>query len=65
MKEFGSDFHYLPVQDSSVRTIADYYPDAAYYAVGRHALIDLYKKAGWNSLWVPEYICHVVLASLA
>lgn len=64
MKEFGSDFHYLPIQDSSVRTIADYYPDAAYYAVGRHALIDLYKKAGWNSLWVPEYFCHVVLASL-
>lgn len=64
MKEFGSDFHYLPFQDSSDRTILDYYPESVYYAAGRHALIDLFKTTCWKSLWVPSYFCHIVLASL-
>jgi len=64
MKEFGSDFHYLPCQDSPSRTLMDYYPNATYYAVGRHALMDLFAQSAWKRLWVPEYFCHDVLASL-
>ena len=64
MKEFGSDFHYVPLAESCGKTIRDYYPDAVYYAAGRQALIDLYEQKGWKSLWVPEYFCYEVLASM-
>lgn len=64
MKEFGSDFHYLPVQYSVGKSIRDYIPNATYYACGRHALIDLYKQNGWKCLWVPEYFCYSVLSAL-
>ena len=64
MKEFGSNFHYLPVEVNAVRTIGHYHPDAVYYATGRHALIDLYRQMGWKRLWVPEYFCYEVLGSV-
>ena len=64
MKEFGSDFHYLPIQESRSRTIKDFFPDALHYACGRHPIIDLYKKNNWKRLWVPEYFCYDVLSSL-
>lgn len=64
MKEFGSDFHYLPLANSPGKTIRDYYPDAVYYACGRQPIIDLYKQNGWKCLWVPDYFCYEVLSSL-
>ena len=64
MKEFGSDFHYLPIQENPVRTIVRYYPDAVYYADGRQALLDLYRQNRWKRLWVPEYFCYEVLSSI-
>lgn len=64
MKEFGSDFHFIPLHACTGKAIVDYYPDAVYYADGRQALIDLYKQCGWNRLWVPEYFCYDVLSTL-
>ena len=64
MKEFGSNFHYLPVEVNAVRTIGHYHPGAVYYATGRHAMIDLYRQMGWKRLWVPEYFCYEVLGSV-
>lgn len=64
MKEFGSDFHFIPAQKCSGKVIGDYYPEAVFYADGRQALIDLFKQQGWKRLWVPEYFCYEVLSSM-
>lgn len=64
MIEFGSDFHYIEPQGSGDNTLQDFFPSANYYADGRHALIDLYRSQGWQRLWVPEYFCYDVIASL-
>lgn len=64
MKEFGSDFHYLEPLRGHGNTIQDLFPSANYYADGRQALIDLYRSQGWQRLWVPEYFCYDVIASL-
>lgn len=64
MKEFGSDFHYIQPSGGSGNTLRDFFPSASYYADGRQALIDLYRSLGWQRLWVPEYFCYDVIASL-
>ncbi len=64
MIEFGSDFHYIAPQSSSNKTISSFFPSANYYADGRQALIHLYHTQGWERLWVPEYYCYDVIASL-
>ncbi len=63
MKEFGSDFHYIPPIGGG-NTLRDFFPSANYYADGRQALIDLYRSQGWQRLWMPEYFCYDVIASL-
>lgn len=64
MKEFGSDFHFIELGDNAKETIGHIHTEASYYASGRHALIDLYKKMRWKRLWVPVYFCYEVLGSL-
>ena len=64
MKEFGSDFHYIDSFKVKGNSLQDIYPKANYYADGRQALIDLYRSQGWQRLWVPEYFCYDVIASL-
>ena len=44
--------------------MGDFYPHANYYADGRQVLIHLYHSQGWQRLWVPEYFCYDVIASL-
>ena len=64
MKEFGSDFHYVQTEGKSDNTLSIFFPSANYYADGRQALIHLYQTQGWLRLWVPEYFCYDVVASL-
>ena len=64
MKEFGSDFHYINSFQGKGRTLSDFYSKANYYADGRQALIHLYHSQGWQQLWMPEYFCYDVIASL-
>ena len=64
MKEFGSDFHYIPDTEGGGKTLYDFFPQANYYADGRQALIHLYLMQRWQRLWVPEYFCYDVIASL-
>lgn len=64
MIEFGSDFHYISSFNDSFNTLHDFYQHANYYADGRQALIHLYHSQGWQRLWVPEYFCYDVIASL-
>lgn len=64
MKEFGSDFHFVCDCQGKDNTVKDFYPNANCYADGRQALIHLYLTQGWQRLWVPEYFCYDVIASL-
>lgn len=64
MKEFGSDFHYISGFQGMGNTLGDFNPHANYYADGRQALIHLYHSQGWQRLWMPEYFCYDVIASL-
>lgn len=64
MKEFGSDFHYISSCEGFGNTLYDFYPKANHYADGRQALIHLYHSQGWQRLWMPEYFCYDVIASL-
>ncbi len=64
MKEFGSDFHYIKTGGHSENSLNTLFPSANYYADGRQALIHLYRSQGWQRLWVPEYFCYDVVASL-
>ncbi len=64
MIEFGSDFHYIDSGSHSDNTLSTFFPSANYYADGRQALIHLYHSQGWQRLWVPEYFCYDVIASL-
>lgn len=64
MIEFGSDFHYISNFQGTGNTLGDFYPHANYYADGRQALIHLYHSQGWQRLWMPEYFCYDVIASL-
>lgn len=64
MIEFGSDFHYISCFQSRDSTLCDFYQKANYYADGRQALIHLYQSQGWQRLWMPEYFCYDVIATL-
>ena len=64
MKEFGSDFHYIDAFNQEGKSLGDYIPSALFFADGRQPLIHLYKSQGWKRLWVPEYFCYDVIASL-
>lgn len=64
MIEFGSDLHYINGYRGLGNTLHDFYPHANYYADGRQALIHLYHSQGWQRLWMPEYFCYDVIASL-
>lgn len=64
MIEFGSDFHFINDFQDSNNNLQGFYPHANYYADGRQALIHLYHSQGWQRLWVPEYFCYDVIASL-
>jgi hypothetical protein len=64
MIEFGSDFHNISGFRGKSNTLYDFYPKANCYADGRQALIHLYHSQGWQRLWIPEYFCYDVIASL-
>ena len=64
MKEYGSDFHFLPILNPKESKIRDILSNIVYYASGRQPIIDLYRQNKWKGLWVPGYFCYEVLATL-
>lgn len=64
MIEFGSDFHNVNPGKGNDNTLNGFFPSAHYYADGRQALIHLYHSQGLQRLWMPEYFCYDVIASL-
>lgn len=64
MKEYGSDFHYLDTYQSERAHLTDVYHDAVLLADGRQCIVALIRQYGWKRLWMPEYFCYEVIASL-
>jgi len=63
--EFGSDFHTINTCFMEEgHSLMSLFPGATLFADGRQALISLVQQQGWNRLWVPEYFCYEILASL-
>ena len=65
MKEFGSDFHLVPEKYwTKGSVLTDIFPDAVYFANGRHAIFTVVKVCGYRRLWIPIYFCHEVINSI-
>lgn len=64
MKEFGSDFSQVDIYSSKRAHLTDVYRGAVLMADGRQCLIALIRQYGWKRLWMPEYFCYEVIASL-
>jgi hypothetical protein len=70
MAEFGSDFHRCDAdfRDTLARcehiSLYDVYPEARYYASGRHALEAVIKQNGWERIWIPVYFCYEVVEAI-
>jgi hypothetical protein len=60
LNEFGSDFHFEPIDTS----YSDSNDRKNYYATGRHALQHLISRIGWKRIWLPTYYCEDVIDSL-
>ena len=64
MKEFGSDFHYIDSYQSKRAHLTDVYRNALLLADGRQCIMALIRQYGWKRLWMPEYFCYEVIASI-
>ena len=65
MKEFGSDFHEVPLSYSyNGISVIDLYPDSYLLASGRQCLIALIKANHWKKIWIPDYYCYTVIESI-
>ncbi len=64
MQEFGSDFHFIDSYSSNRAHLTDVYHDALFFADGRMCITALLKQYGWKRLWMPEYFCYEVIASI-
>lgn len=63
MKEFGSDFHYIPVSDFLREKNTQEAP-YQFYANGRQAIQALIAHQQWKRIWIPEYFCYDVVYSI-
>lgn len=64
MKEFGSDFHFV---DSYFRNNSDFlkvFRKPVLYASGRQPIIDICVQCRYKRLWIPQYFCYEVVASI-
>lgn len=65
MIEFGSDFHFIENYRSLRAHLTDVYRDAVLLADGRQCIVALIRQYGWKRLWMPEYFCYEVIATIA
>lgn len=63
MTEFGSDFHYCAVNDSSLENELSKY-NASFYAIGRHAIQDIIGHCTWKRIWIPSYFCYEIIEAI-
>lgn len=62
--EFGSDFHYIDTFFSHRAHLTDVYHNAVLMADGRQCIVALVRQYGWKRMWMPEYFCYEVIASV-
>jgi hypothetical protein len=63
MKEYGSDFHFIPdiiFPTKEENQISKY----QFYANGRQAIIHLIEIKGWKRIWIPEYFCYEIIEAI-
>lgn len=64
MKEFGSDFHAIKDYQFPYSDKNSLFKGVWPFSDGRMGLIALIRSEGWKRLWVPEYFCYEVIASV-
>ena len=64
MKEFGSDFHLIKEYQSKRIHLTDIFSDVILMADGRQSLLALIRQKKWQRLWIPEYFCYEVIATI-
>ena len=64
MKEFGSDFHLIDLSCSGASHLTDIFPDAVLLADGRQCIVALIRQYRWKRIWMPDYFCYDVIASI-
>lgn len=64
MKEFGSDFHYIDTFNSGRAHLTDVFRGATLLADGRQCIVVLIRQYGWKRLWMPDYFCYEVIATI-
>lgn len=62
--EFGSDFHYISGFINPQNSIQKIYPNAEYFANGRHCILAIIKRFKYQRIWIPEYFCSEVIDSI-
>ena len=65
MKEFGSDFHLIDSFLSKRAHLTDVYREVVLMADGRQCIVTLIQQYGWKRMWMPEYFCYEVIATIA
>ena len=63
MKEFGSDFHYIPNADFSTK-LENKFGQHQFYANGRQAIQHLIEFKKWERIWIPEYFCYEIVEAI-
>ena len=64
MKEFGSDFHYIDTYNSGRAHLTDVFRGATLLADGRQCIVVLIRQYGWKRIWMPDYFCYEVIATI-
>lgn len=64
MIEFGSDFHLIDASYAGPAHLTDIFPDAVLLADGRQCIVALIQQYRWKRIWMPEYFCYDVIASI-
>lgn len=63
MKEYGSDFHYIPGTFFSTKD-GSQFCEFQYYANGRQAIQHLIEFKQWKRIWIPEYFCYDIVEAI-
>lgn len=63
MREFGTDFHYIPEKLFNSKS-ENLFEGMQYYANGRQAIQHLIEFKKWKRIWMPEYFCYDIINSL-
>ena len=64
MKEFGSDFHFIDDYNSERAHLTDVFRNSILLAAGRQCIVVLIRQYGWKRLWMPDYFCYEVIATI-